>query len=107
MKDSHSLTTYKKYVREIKHKKGTVAWLREFVKLGKEYGIPDAKNPKSLLTAENLSPQEFIFLGTIITRLEAGESCGFINKGLADFLLKYGFSVEPVEIGWIVSGENL
>jgi len=38
----------------------------------------------------------------IIKKLDNGEACGFINKGLADFLQKYGFNVEPVEIGWIV-----
>jgi len=97
------LSEYKKYIREIKHKKGTVVWLKEFVKIAEDYSVPKTKNAKTIIADENLSIQEFIYLRVIIRKLENGEACEFINKGLADFLTKYGFNVEPVEIGWIVS----
>jgi len=104
MKDNpYSLAAYKKRVKEIKHRKGTAEWLEDFDELARDYGNPGrTRNGKTLITSENLSLQEFVYLRTIIKKLKNGEACGFINKGLFDFLTKYGFDVEPVEIGWIV-----
>lgn len=94
------LTEYKKMVREIKSRKGTAAWLFEFVKL-----ISNSGYFENFMRLYKLSPQEFVYLKTIAKKFDKGESCGFINQGLADFLTKQGFYVEPVEIGWIASGE--
>jgi len=96
------LAVYKKHVREIKQKKGTAAWLKEFIKWVGEYGDPGTKNSKTLITVENLSPLEFYCLATMVKELENGEPCVFVNKGLADFLTKYGFDVEQEGIGYKV-----
>jgi len=97
------LSTYKRYVREIPHKKGTAAWLERFDNIARDYGNPNgSKNAKTILSDENLTLQEFVYLRTIIRKLKNGEACGFIEQALFDFLTKYGFEVEPVEIGFIV-----
>jgi hypothetical protein len=97
------LTDYKKYIKEIKNKKGTAAWLKDFVRTAGDYGVLGKNRTNQIMKNENLSPQEFYYLSTVARKLENGEACSFINQGLADFLTKYGFNVEPVETGWIAS----
>jgi len=93
----NELAEYKRYIREIKHKKGTVAWLKEFVKWvnGSGYVV-------KLLKFYKLTPQEFIHLKIIIQQLEKNEACEFIEQGLSDFLRENGFPVELVGIGYTV-----
>jgi len=97
-----TLTAYKKFIKEIKQKKGTAAWLKEFIKWVDDYGNPGKKHSKSLITVENLTPLEFYCLTSIIKEFEHGGDYVFVNKGLADFLTKYGFNVKPKGIGYLV-----
>jgi hypothetical protein len=44
-----TLAEYKKHIKNIKHKKGTAAWLKQFVEIVSDYGLVSAKkNGKTL-----------------------------------------------------------
>jgi len=90
------LAEYKRLIKAIENK-GTVSWLKEFIKL-----VSDSSYFEQLMRTYKLSPSELYTLNYMVPRLEKYKHYEFIEKGVFDFLGNNGFSVEPHGIGYTV-----